>query len=118
VKAVLFDFGGTLDTNGLHWSEKFWSVYQDFDVPISKGEFEAAYIAAESTMANRGVAASDDLLRTLKKQVDLQFEELHRNNLLRSNISSEVLSLIAPRMCGRQSVISTRYSWHWVASCA
>ena len=99
MKAILFDFGGTLDTNGLHWSEKFWSVYQDYDVPISKGEFEVAYVAAESTMANRGVAASCDLLRTLKDQVDLQFEELHKSNLLRSNVSSELPSLVARTCC-------------------
>ena len=99
MKAILFDFGGTLDTNGLHWSEKFWSVYQDYHVPILKGEFEVAYVAAESTMVNRGVDASCDLLRTLKDQVDLQFEKLHESNLLRSNVSSELPSLIARTCC-------------------
>ena len=28
MKAILFDFGGTIDTNGVHWSEMFWGYYQ------------------------------------------------------------------------------------------
>jgi len=30
-KAVIFDFGGTLDTNGVHWSVKFWRLIKASD---------------------------------------------------------------------------------------
>ncbi|MBI3765652.1 MAG: hypothetical protein HY277_04010, partial [Ignavibacteriales bacterium] len=36
MKAVLFDFGGTIDTDGVHWSEKFWEYYQQFGVGVEK----------------------------------------------------------------------------------
>ena len=27
-KALIFDYGGTLDTNALHWSHVLWEAYQ------------------------------------------------------------------------------------------
>ncbi len=46
-KAILFDFGGTIDTNGVHWSEKFWDTYKRCEIPIDKKDFEAAYVSTE-----------------------------------------------------------------------
>jgi FMN phosphatase YigB (HAD superfamily) len=50
-KALLFDFGGTLDTNGIHWSEKFWDVYQKFYPELKKQEYEQAYVIAERNIS-------------------------------------------------------------------
>ncbi len=49
-KAILFDFGGTIDTNGVHWSEKFWDTYERCDIPIEKADFEAAYVSTEKML--------------------------------------------------------------------
>ena len=27
LKGIIFDYGGTLDTDGLHWSEVLWTAY-------------------------------------------------------------------------------------------
>ena len=27
IKGLIFDYGGTLDTNGIHWSEVLWEMY-------------------------------------------------------------------------------------------
>lgn len=77
MKALLCDFGGTIDTNGVHWSEKFWDVYQRLGVPISKQEFECAYAAGESRMSGGTVGPQDVLSTTLEKQVAKQLEALH-----------------------------------------
>jgi FMN phosphatase YigB (HAD superfamily) len=73
MKAILFDFGGTIDTNGVHWSEKFWDYYQRYRVHVAKERFEKAFVTSEKELG------SDDSLRqatfyaTLLKQFNLQF---------------------------------------------
>ena len=77
METVLFDFGGTLDTNGVHWSEKFWEIYQKFHIPVTKKDYEEAYLAAEKRM-NELVKKEDDMITTLSNQVNLQLEYLHK----------------------------------------
>ncbi len=80
MKAILFDFGGTLDTDGVHWSEKFWEVYSTFNVPFSKKEFERAYVEAEPAMNSGIIAVSDGLKATLEKQTMLQWNLLAQSH--------------------------------------
>lgn len=50
VKGIIFDYGGTIDSNGVHWGEVIWLGYQEFHIPISKDIFREAYVFAERTM--------------------------------------------------------------------
>lgn len=88
MKALLFDFGGTLDTNGVHWSEKLWEMYQRAGVNIPKNDFEKAYVAAEPRMSNGIVSPHDGLQKTLECQVALQFKELAKNSNLGKHLQS------------------------------
>lgn len=49
-KAIIFDFGGTLDSDGIHWSERFWDVYCLAGINCSKQDYEKAYVAAEKKL--------------------------------------------------------------------
>ncbi len=51
IKGIIFDYGGTLDTNGKHWSEVLWDRYKELNIPISKDIFKEAYIHGERTLA-------------------------------------------------------------------
>ena len=31
IKGIIFDYGGTIDTNGIHWSEVIWEQYSMAD---------------------------------------------------------------------------------------
>lgn len=75
IKAVLFDFGGTLDTNGTHWSIRFWEVYQAFRVPVSYEQFRSAYVQTEPDVG-RYIQPDDGFLQTLKTQIELQIRFL------------------------------------------
>ncbi len=33
VKGILFDYGGTIDSNGMHWAEVIWMAYEALKVP-------------------------------------------------------------------------------------
>ena len=51
VKGIIFDYGGTLDTGGDHWSEVIWSAWQKAGVACDKAEFREAYVYAERELA-------------------------------------------------------------------
>lgn len=63
VKGVIFDYGGTLDTRGDHWSEVLWKGYEhfglsvgtdenmEFGASIDKQSFRDAYVYAERALA-------------------------------------------------------------------
>lgn len=78
MKAVLFDFGGTLDTNGIHWSEKFRLAYDEAGLEITKKDYNEAYVKAEPQMYVE-VKKDDDFLATLSKQAFLQLSYLEAN---------------------------------------
>jgi putative hydrolase of the HAD superfamily len=42
IRAILFDMGGTLDGDGLHWQDRFTALYRDFGVAVSRETFDAA----------------------------------------------------------------------------
>ncbi len=76
MKAVLFDFGGTIDTDGVHWSEKFWEFYERFSVPVKKSDFEKAFVATEKELGDVPVLKQATFYETLRKQLSLQFKML------------------------------------------
>lgn len=49
-KAVIFDFGGTLDTNGIHWSVKFLETYRKFGLKFTAEEFDYAYVETDKEL--------------------------------------------------------------------
>lgn len=51
IKGVIFDYGGTIDTNSRHWAEVLWSKYAEYHVPVDKESFREAYVFAERALA-------------------------------------------------------------------
>ncbi|MBQ7157525.1 MAG: HAD family hydrolase [Bacteroidaceae bacterium] len=51
IKGIIFDYGGTIDTNSLHWSEVLWEGYEHVGIPVSKEEFRTSYVFAERALA-------------------------------------------------------------------
>ena len=72
VKAVLFDFGGTIDTDGVHWSEKFWEHYQKFNLNVQKADFERAFVKADEQLMGEQLS-HDSFKDILDKQLSAQF---------------------------------------------
>ncbi|HTK80685.1 MAG TPA: HAD family hydrolase [Bacteroidota bacterium] len=76
MKGLLFDFGGTIDSDGVHWSEKFWDYYGKFNVPVQKPDFERAFVATERELGEVPVLKQATFYETLHKQLRLQFKFL------------------------------------------
>ncbi len=77
VKGIIFDYGATIDSNGVHWAEVIWDGYQNNHVEVSKEYFRDAYVFAERAMAkNRIILPDDDFRILMQKKIDLQFSRL------------------------------------------
>lgn len=50
-KGIIFDYGGTIDTNSTHWSEVLWEGYQHVGIPVEKSDFRDSYVFAERALA-------------------------------------------------------------------
>lgn len=78
--AVVFDFGGTLDTNGVHWSEKYWDGYCAAGVRLEKKIYEKAYVYAGEQMLGDIVTNEFTFRQTLEAQIMIQLHWLTENH--------------------------------------
>ncbi len=92
-KAIIFDFGGTLDTDGIHWGEKFWEAYLYFKIPVSKEDFKSAFVFSEKNVSNV-IKPGSCLKETYKSQILYQFKYLEKNNFLSSSYYTIVNELV------------------------
>lgn len=51
IKGVIFDYGGTIDTNSRHWAEVLWEKYVECQIPVTKEAFREAYVFGERSLA-------------------------------------------------------------------
>ncbi len=89
--AVLFDFGGTIDTDGIHWSEKFWELYTQFGVRVRKKEVEEAFVRADELLVRSSELPRLTFYKTLHRQLTLQFAILRleeESDLLKQMVDS------------------------------
>ena len=73
IKGIIFDYGGTLDSRGVHWSEVLWQGYRQAGVPIDKETFRTAYVEGERALARERIILPQDNFHTLlRKKVALE----------------------------------------------
>lgn len=76
IKGIIFDYGGTLDTGGQHWSWVIWDAWQKAGVATSLTEFREAYVEAERELARtRHILPEHDFsdLLGIKINIELQW---------------------------------------------
>lgn len=77
IKGIIFDYGGTLDSRGIHWSEVLWQGYVNASVPVDKETFRTAYVEGERALARERVILPQDNFHTLLlKKVALEISYL------------------------------------------
>lgn len=77
LKGIIFDYGGTIDTNSRHWAEVLWDKYQLSGVPVTKEEFREAYVYGERTLAKVPLVKPEhNFLDVLRIKVGLQINYL------------------------------------------
>src|SRR3954466_3857526 len=76
LRAVLFDMGGTLDGDGLHWLDRFAAAYRTAGVPLPFKTLRAAFDAAEQRAASDDRIARAGLHAMVTQHVSWQFADL------------------------------------------
>lgn len=112
MRAVLFDFGGTLNTDGHHWGALFRERLAPIFPERSVAELEQAYITSERELVAGGLR--DETFReTLNLQVFRQFELLGNDSpALPRELADELYAATETRMADvRESLrkLSARY---------
>lgn len=70
IRGVIFDYGGTLDTRGDHWSHILRQGWEHCDIKADIEQFRHAYVYAERALAaHRIITPEDDFLTLLRKKV-------------------------------------------------
>ncbi len=105
IKGIIFDYGGTIDTNGIHWGELIWQEYQAAGIAIEKSIYREAYVHGERSLAKSPIIAPTDTFRALLgKKMELQSSYL-RNIIREKTLTREKETEIAERCYER--VVST-----------
>jgi putative hydrolase of the HAD superfamily len=66
IETVLFDFGGTLDSDGVPWKERFYALYRAEGLNLSAEAFAPAFYAADDALVGALAPTTG-----LKETVDL-----------------------------------------------
>ena len=100
MKALAFDFGGTLDSPFLHWMQVYLKVYNEqLHLNLAPDTFRDAYIFAEREMERLHVVKpTDGLLQTQQYKTTLQVDYLCRHGVIKYNnhreLAKEAASLV------------------------
>jgi putative hydrolase of the HAD superfamily len=77
IKGLIFDYGGTLDSGGDHWSEVIWSAYKQAGVNVEKEIFRDAYVFAERELARTPhILPAHDFHDLLLIKMDIELSRL------------------------------------------
>jgi FMN phosphatase YigB (HAD superfamily) len=76
IRAILFDMGGTLDGDGLHWLERFIALYRDFGVDLPRETLRGAFDEAERQSAKNEEIFSADFRQMIRLYVKWQLAHL------------------------------------------
>jgi len=109
IRAILFDMGGTLDGDGLHWLERFVALYEDFGVQLSRDSIRNAFDEAERKSALDETIASANLAQMIELHVKWQLADLGLNPYARQRSTT--------RSCSRPWS-SAALSWAWSPTAA
>lgn len=80
IRAILFDMGGTLDGDGLHWLERFLALYQSFGVELPRKTIREAFDEAERKSGVDETIASSNFAKMIELHVQWQLDHLGSND--------------------------------------
>lgn len=77
LSAILFDFGGTLDADGLHWLDRFYRIYERIGLGhIPKPAIKEAFYWADAQAELEPAMRKADLRDMMQRHVRWQFQKL------------------------------------------
>lgn len=112
IKGVVFDYGGTIDSRGVHWSEVIWDAYRDADVPVTKEQFRECYVFAERELAKvRHILPHHNFYDLLLIKMRIEIAYLVDNKMLPADYPVEEKALHTALYCynrAKESIAEAR----------
>ena len=69
MKSLLFDYGGTLDSDGTTWLERFRPLYKEAGLNVSREHFDRTFYDSDDNLHLRHSLKGLDLAQTVRLQV-------------------------------------------------
>lgn len=80
IKGIIFDYGGTLDTGGVHWSYVIYNAWKRAGVAATEPEFREAYVYAERELARTlHILPHHNFHDLLKIKINIELQKLAEN---------------------------------------
>lgn len=77
IQALLFDFGGTIDTGGLHWVHVLYPLWEQRHPGLNPALYQKAFAHGERSLAKEKIIQQDDtFLDLLEKKLAIQADFL------------------------------------------
>lgn len=96
IKGIIFDYGGTIDTNSRHWAGVLWEKYEECGVPVDKQSFREAYVHGERTLARDPLVKPEhDFHDVLRIKTRIQADYLVKAGKLAQEKSQEYAASVA-----------------------
>lgn len=109
IKGILFNFSGTLDTEGCEWFDLIWRKYRDLGIPVSKSDYLCAHEYAESQIAEkRLIEPGFNLYQMLYTKLSLQIKYLIDKGLLSLNGCTQKYPQQLATLCYNMAIMHVR----------
>lgn len=96
IKGIIFDYGGTIDSHGDHWSEVIFDGYLANGVAIEKQHFRDSYVMAERELARvRHILPQHTFLDLMKIKMRIELTDLAGRGIIPRNIADDKADDIA-----------------------
>ena len=83
IKGVIFDYGGTIDSRGVHWSEIIWEGFQLAQINVDKEHFRECYVYAERELARtRHILPHHNFYDLMLIKANIELEYLANQQLI------------------------------------
>lgn len=81
IKGILIDFGGTIDSDGIHWFDQFRDAYA-LGASVPESLLWDAYVHTERTLGRNPIIGADyTFCKTLQTKIALQTEYLQQHGI-------------------------------------
>ena len=96
IKGIIFDYGGTIDSFGDHWSEVIYDGYKACGLDVDKTEFRTSYVYAERELARtRHIFPEHTFLDVMEIKLALELSDLANRGIISQEEAQQKASQIA-----------------------
>ena len=118
IKGVIFDYGGTIDSHGDHWSEIIWQGYQEAGISVTKEQFRTCYVFAERELARvRHILPHHNFYDLLLIKMRIELGNLVDTGVLPADFDTESAATDVAQYCynsARRSVEDARPTLEYI----